>query len=199
MNPAFGNELSEKKRKMWKSILISLPVLMLSGCAYSTMSATVSSAKYSDPPRPIYFVVIPSDLFSFAEKRTDKRIVDLIENKMVEHGYEKTYERETATVEVYYKYSIGIGQGYVGSSQDFVDSKQLIESLNKYQNYFQIYIVSIERLKKEKKSKMIWQGEAYGSGENVDIMELAHYFVDVLFNNLDITVANKKYLKRLSW
>jgi hypothetical protein len=172
---------------------------MLSGCAYLTMSATVSSAKYSDPPRPTFFVVNPSDLFRFTEKRTEKRIVDLIENKMVEHGYGKAYSPETATVEVYYKFSIGLGQGYVSNSRDFVDSRQQIESLSEYPNYFQIYIIDIERSKNEKKIKMIWQGEVYGSGENMDILELAQFLVDVLFDNFDSTVANKKYLKRVWW
>ena len=173
---------------------------MLYGCVYSTMSATVSSAKYNDPPRPTFFVVIPSDfdLISVTEKRTEKRIVDLIENKMVEHGYGKAYLPETATVEVYYKFSIRLGQGYVSNSRDFVDSRQQIESLSKYPNYFQIYIMGIDRSENEKKTKMIWQGEVYGSGENKDILELAHYFVDVLYDNFDITVANKKYLKRES-
>jgi hypothetical protein len=173
---------------------------MLSGCVYSTMSATVSSAKYNDPPRPTSFVVIPSDfdLLSFTEKRTEKRIVDLIENKMVEHGYGKAHLPETATVEVYYKFSIGLGQGYVSNSRDFVDSRQQIESLSEYPNYFQIYIMGIERSENVKKTKMIWEGEVYGSGEHIDILELAHYLVDVLYDNFDITVANKKYLKRES-
>jgi hypothetical protein len=168
------------------------------GCAYLTMSATVSSAKYSDPPRPTSFVVNPSDIFKFTEKRTEKRIVDLIENKMVEHGYGKAYPSETATVEVYYKFSIG-RQGYLSNSRDFVDSRQQIESLSEYPNYFQIYIIDIERSKNEKKIKMIWQGEVYGAGENMDILELAQFLVDVLFDNFDITVANKKYLKREWW
>jgi len=183
---------------MWKSILITFLALMLSGCAYVTMSATVSSEKYSDPPRPTLFVVNPSDLFSFTKKRTEESIVDLIGNKMVEHGYGKAYLPEAATLEVYYKYSIGLGQGSVSNSRDFVDSKQLIESLNEYPNYFQIYIMGIERLRNGKNIKMIWQGEVYGSGENIDNLELAHYLVEVLFDNFDITVANKKYLKRES-
>jgi hypothetical protein len=164
------------------------------------MSATVSSAKYDDSPRPAFFVVIPSDFdfFSMTEKRTEKHIVDLIENKMVEHGYRKAYLPEIATVEVYYNFSIELGQGYVSNSRDFVDSKQQIESLSKYSNYFQIYIMGIERSGSEKKTKMIWQGEVYGSGENIDILELAHYFVDALYDNFDITVASKKYLKRES-
>ncbi len=172
---------------------------MLSGCAYMTMSATVSSAKYSDLPHPTFFVVNPSDSFRFTEKRTEKRIVDLIENKMVEHGYGKANPPETATVEVYYKFSIGLGQGYLSNSRDFADSRQQIESLSEYPNHFQIYIIDIERSKNEKKIKMIWQGEVYGSGENMDILELAQFLVDVLFDNFDSTVANKKYLKRVWW
>jgi hypothetical protein len=58
--------------------------------------------------------------------------------------------------------------------------------------------MGIDRSENEKKTKMIWQGEVYGSGENKDILELAHYFVDVLYDNFDITVVNKKYLKRES-
>lgn len=184
---------------MWKSILISVLVFMLSGCAYSTMNATVFSAKYNDPPRPTFFVVIHSDLFSFSEKRTEKRIVDLIENRMIEHGYRKPYLPEAPTVEVYYEYSIGLGKGYVSNSRDFVDSEQQIKSLSEYPNYFQIYTMDIERSKNEKKIKIIWQGEVSGSGENIDILELAHYLVDVLFDNFDITVENKKYLKRVWW
>ena len=172
---------------------------MLSGCVYSTMSATVSSAKYSDPPRPTFFVVVPPDLFDFNDTRTEKRIADLIEYKMVEHGYGKASLPETATVKVYYKYSIGLGQAYGSNFQDFADSSLLIESLSEYPNYFQIHIIGIERSENEKKTKMIWQGEVYGSGENMDILELAHYLVDVLFDNFDITVANKKYVgKRVS-
>ncbi len=170
---------------------------MQTGCVYLTMSATVSSAKYSEPPRPTFFVVNPSDLFRFTEKHTEKRIVDFIENKMVEHGYGKAYSLETANVEVYYKFSIGLGQGYHSNSRDFVDSRQQIESLSEYPNYFQIYIIDIERSKNEKKIKMIWQGEVYGSGENVDILELAQFLVNVLFDNFDSTVTNKKYLKRV--
>jgi hypothetical protein len=172
---------------------------MLSGCVYLTMNATISSAKYSDPPQPTFFVVNPSDLFRFTEKRTEKRIVDLIENKMVEHGYGRAYSPETATVEVYYKFSIGLGEGYLSNSRDFADNRQQIESLSEYPNYFQIYIIDIERSKKEKKIKMIWQGEVYGSGENMDILELVQFLVDVLFDNFDSTVTNKKYLKRVWW
>jgi hypothetical protein len=184
---------------MWKSILITFLALMLSGCAYVTMSATVSSEKCSDPPRLTLFVVNPSDLFSFTEKRTEKSIVDLIDNKMVEHGYGKAYLPEKATVEVYYKFSIRIGQGYLSNSRDFVDSRQQIEYLSEYPNYFKIYIIDIERSKNEKQIKMIWQGEVYGSGENTDILELAQFLVDVLFDNFDITVVNKKYLNRVWW
>jgi len=163
------------------------------------MSATVSSAKYSYPPRPTLFVVAPSALFDLTDKSTEMRIVDLIEKKMVEHGYGKAYLPETATVKVYYKYSIGLGQAYGSNSEDFVDSRILIKSLSDYSNYFQIYIMGIERSKNGEKNEMIWQGEVYGTGENIDILELAFYFVDVLFDNYDITVANKKYLKRVSW
>jgi hypothetical protein len=187
------------KRKMWKSSLILFPVLMLSGCVYSTMSATVSSAKYSDSPRPTFFVVVPSPLFYFNDKRIETRIVELIENKMIEHGYGKAYLPKTATVKVYYKYSIALGQAYGSNFEDFVDSRILINSLNEYPNYFQIYIMGIERSKNEEKNEMLWQGEVYGAGENIDILELAYYFVDVLFDNFDVTVANKKYLKRVSW
>ena len=172
---------------------------MLSGCVYSTMSATVSSAKYSDPPRPTFFVVVPSDFFDFTDKHNEMRIVDLIEKKMIEHGYGKAYLPEAATVKIYYKFSIGLGQVYGSNSQDFVDSKKQMESLSEYPNYFQIYIMGIDHSENEKKIKMIWQGEVYGCGENIDILELAHYFVDVLFDNFDVTVANKKYLKRVSW
>lgn len=178
---------------------MSFLVLMLSGCVYSTMSATVSSAKYSDPPRPTYFVVVPSALFDFGDKSTEMRIVDLIENKMVEHGYGKAYLPETATVKVYYKYSIEFGQAYGSNFEDFIDSRILIKSLSEYPNYFQIYLMGNERAKKGEKNEMIWQGEVYGAGENIDILELAYYLVDVLFDNFDVTVANKKYLRRVSW
>jgi len=184
---------------MWKSILISFLILTLSGCVYSTMSATVSSEKYCYPSRPTFFVVAPSALFDLNDKSTEMRIVDLIEKKMVEHGYGKAYLPETATVKVYYKYSIGLGQAYGSNSEDIVDSRILIKSLSEYPNYFQIYIMGIERSKNGEKNEMIWQGEVYGTGENIDILELAFYFVDVLFDNYDITVANKKYLKRVSW
>jgi hypothetical protein len=162
------------------------------------MNATVSSAKYSDPPSPTFFVVNPSDSFDFSDKRIEMRIVTLIENKLVEHGYRKATLPEIATVEVYYKYSIGPGQAYGSNSRDIDDSRMLIKSLTEYPNYFQINIMGIERPKNKKKIEMIWQGEVYGSGENMEILELANYLIDVLFDNFDITVANKKYSKRLS-
>jgi hypothetical protein len=181
---------------MWKSILSSLFVLVLSGCV-ATLSGTFRTGKYTDPPPQSLFVVTQSDLFDL----TEKNIVALIEKKMIDHGYVRANSPETATIAIYYKYSIGPGQIDVSNYPGFVFGGQKIESESCCPLYFQIILADIERSKKANKIEMIWQGEVHISSSSADSSTLASYFIDVLFDHFDTTLTNqtKTFMQQVPW
>ena len=171
-------------------VLLGIVGFLLIGCV-TTLSGTINTALYTVPPQQPLFTVISPDSLSL----TERNIVGLIEQKMLERGYQKVTSYEVVNVAVLYKYSIGPGHIDVSSSPDFVWGGQKVESTTTYPRFFQIIVVDLEKSKIPEKIAIIWQGEVYSSGSSANISTLAVHFVNVLFENYESSVTDKKFLK----
>ena len=171
--------------------LIALSILGLMFASCTTLSGTVSTAKYTEPPPQARFTVICPDSLSL----TERNITALIEKKMSEHGYVMAASREAANVAVLYKYSIGSGRTHVSSHPDFVWGGQQVVSSTSYPRVFILAMVDLEKSDIPEKMEIIWQGEIHSSGSSSNISWLAPYFIDILFENLEKTVTNKSFGK----
>ena len=168
-------------------------IFLITACA--TLSGTVSTSKYSEPPPQAKFTVICPDSLSL----TERNITALIEEKISEHGYVKAASLEDANIAILYKYSIGSGRPHVSSHPDFVWGGQKVVSSTSYPRLFQLAIVDLEKSNIPEKMEIIWQGEIYSSGASENISKLAPYFVDILFDNYETAVTNKHFIKMVGW
>jgi hypothetical protein len=170
---------------------MALSILGLLFAACTHISGTVSTAKYTEPPPQATFTVICPDSLSL----TERNITALIEEKVSELGYVKSASRETANVAILYKYSIGSGRTHVSSQPDFVWGGQKVSSSTSYPRVFILAMVDLEKSNIPEKMEIIWQGEVHSSGSSANISWLAPYFVDILFENYETAVTNKRFFK----
>ena len=175
--------------------IFSLFILFLTGCVPGVINGNVSTALYSSAPLQPYFTIVSPNTLSL----TDRNINTIISQKMIEQGYIKAKTSEDANVAVLYNYSIGAGATSVSSSTDFVWGGQTVESTTVYPRFFQIIIVDLKRSNIPDKIEIIWQGEIYSKGSSSNIYRLAHYFLDVLFENYGKTVTDKRFHKLATW
>jgi len=161
---------------------------ILSSC--TTIGGTVSAIFYAEPPQPPMFFVIAQDSFSV----TERNISALIEAKMSEKGYQRAPSLEAANVGVIYKYSID-PSGSVHSVPDYAVGGH--QTYTTYPRKFQITVIDLQKSKIPEKVEFLWQGELYSAGASRNISELAPYFIEVLFENYDRSVSNRKFSKEL--
>jgi hypothetical protein len=174
---------------VYRLALIFMISLILNSCI-TVISGTVSTAKLAEPPPNHKFIVVVKDQMDL----TGKIIAELIEHKMIDHGYTKASSLETANVEVLFNYSIGTGQTVVSSHPDYSQGgQQVVASRTRYPQFFQIAIVDLSKPKTPDKLEIIWQGEVHSSGSSSNMSELAGPFLDELFENYGNTVTNKTF------
>ena len=180
----------QKKRLLL--LLLILPII--SSCAgMLTLTGRVSTATYTEMPKGASFVVVGSNNLTL----TERNIQTIIANHMIEKGFHRADNAESADIVAMYSYSIGAGTTSVSSRPDFVWGGQQVDSSTNYPRYFQITLVDLKISKLPDKIEIIWQGEIYSKGSGSNINYLAKDFVDELFNHLGQTVTNKTFIRAL--
>lgn len=179
-----------------KTVFILFIALIIGGCAIPAyLHGRINSAVFSTPAGNRVFTMVLPD----SPTLRDRRIGELISERLVQRGYRAESSGQEANTVVLYKFSIGQGQISVSSSFNKSTGETNVSSSTKYPRFFQLTIIDLKESKSAGKPILIWQGEVYSSGSSTNTAKLAEHFLDVLFENFGENVNEKSFHRIVAW
>jgi hypothetical protein len=169
--------------------LIVVVALMLNACV-TMISVRVDTASYQQGNLAGTFIVIPPDELSLS----GKAISEMITERMLKQGFEKATDLGAPDIAILFSYSIGGAS--VRSQPDFVRGGHYVYSTRP--RSFQLILVDLAESRRKGELTVLWQGETYSTGSSSDILRLAPYFLDAMFENFGETVSNKNWTRTLT-
>jgi hypothetical protein len=171
--------------KLWATCAL----LCLAGCTPFRIQGVVSTAGHQAPPSRPTFTMLSQNQLGL----TDRQIVNLIEEKLISHGYAKAESVSKSDVGVLY--SFRIGQGITHTSGVPTSGGMLIGSSTSYPRFLEVILVDLRRSKLPESVEIIWQGKIRSSGSISNMSALAPGFVDVILETYGTTVSNKSFTR----